>query len=384
MISVNLMNTDIPFHEITEKTGIPSKRLEAGLARGAIRVTEEGGMNALIFKKSLMDLEAGTVIYTGDEVEVIRGFPKIRRTLLLAPTLMEHFRDSVAVEEKMNGYNVRITRLSSGDTVALTRGGHVCPFTTRKALELMDLDGFFSDHGDLVVCGEMVGRDNPYVSQDYPEVGSLGFRVFDLREKNTNKPLPIKEKRDLLESYDLPPVRLFGIYPVEDAAEEVADIIRALGKEGREGVVMKDPSMDLPPLKYTSSQAHARELAYAFSYPFDFGRPFFFSRVIREGFQAYELDESDEETLERAHRLGEAIIYPMLERIKAIADGEAAYEDTIIDVEDRETAEEFIRHLVHLGVSATLADYRDGKATVRRFYQATTDRINNYLEGGLY
>jgi len=378
------MNSDIPFDLIQERTGVPSSRLKVAFARGSLRLLESAGLQALLFKKPLGDLEAGTVIYLGDETEVIRGFPKIRRTLLLSPTIQEHFRDRVAVEEKMNGYNVRIACLSSGETVALTRGGHVCPFTTRKAQELLELDEFFREHPDLVICGEMIGRDNPYVSQDYPEVGPLGFRVFDLREKNTNRPLPVEERRALLDSYGLPNVRLFGVYPIEEAASEVADIIRALGMAGREGVVMKDPSMEVPPLKYTSSQAHARELAYAFSYPFDFGRPFFFSRVIREGFQAYELDESDDETRERARRLGEAIIYPMLERIKSISAGEAAYEDTVIDVEDRETAEEFIRHLVRLGVSATLADYRDGRATIRRFYQSTTDRINNYLKGGLY
>ncbi|AAB85710.1 conserved protein [Methanothermobacter thermautotrophicus str. Delta H] len=381
---MNSMNSDIPFDLIQERTGVPSSRLKVAFARGSLRLLESAGMQALLFKKPLGDLEAGTVIYLGDETEVIRGFPKIRRTLLLSPTIQEHFRDRVAVEEKMNGYNVRIACLSSGETVALTRGGHVCPFTTRKAQELLDLSEFFREHPDLVICGEMIGRDNPYVSQDYPEVGPLGFRVFDLREKNTNRPLPVEERRALLDSYGLPNVRLFGVYPIEEAASEVADIIRALGMAGREGVVMKDPSMEVPPLKYTSSQAHARELAYAFSYPFDFGRPFFFSRVIREGFQAYELDESDDETRERARRLGEAIIYPMLERIKSISAGEAAYEDTVIDVEDREAAEEFIRHLVRLGVSATLADYRDGRATIRRFYQSTTDRINNYLKGGLY
>jgi len=378
------MNSDIPFNLIQERTGIPSSRLKVAFSRGSVRLLEVRGLQALLFKKPLGDLEAGTVIYLGDETEVIRGFPKIRRTLLLSPTIQEHFRDRVAVEEKMNGYNVRITCLSSGETVALTRGGHICPFTTRKAQELLDLSEFFREHPELVICGEMVGRDNPYVSQDYPEVGPLGFRVFDLREKNTNRPLPVEERRALLDSYGLPNVRLFGIYSIEDAASKVAEIIRALGREGREGVVMKDPSMDLPPLKYTSSQAHARELAYAFSYPFDFGRPFFFSRVIREGFQAYELDESDDETRERARRLGEAIIYPMLDRIKSISAGEAAYEDTVIDVEDREAAEEFVRHLVRLGVSATLADYSDGRATIRRFYQSTTDRINNYLKGGLY
>ena len=374
---------DIPFERISEKTGVPAERLETSFKKGSSRLLESGGLRALFFKKQVMDLEAGTVAYLTGEPEVIRGFPKIRRTLLLSPAIEKHFTESVAVEEKMNGHNVRIASVS-GRILALTRGGHVCPFTTEKAKELMDLQEFFRDHGDLVICGEMIGRDNPYVSHDYPEVGPLGFRVFDIREKNTNTPLPVMDKRRILESYELPAVRLFGIFPVEEAPGRVAEIIRMLGADGREGVVMKDPEMKLPPLKYTSSQAHAREIVYAFNYSFDFGRPFFFSRVIREGFQAYELDESDEETLERAHRLGEAIIYPMLKRIKSIAEGEPACEDTVIDVEDRERAEEFLRHLSRLGVSATIADYRDGKATIRRFYQSTTDRITNYLEGGLY
>lgn len=146
---------------------------------------------------------------------------------------------------------------------------------------------------------------------------------------------------------------------------------------------MKDPSMELPPLKYTSSQAHARELAYAFSYPFDFGRPFFFSRVIREASRPMNSMNQMMKPLKGTPPRGGNNI-PHAREDKEHISWRGAYEDTVIDVEDREAAEEFIRHLVRLGVSATLADYRDGRATIRRFYQSTTDRINNYLKGGLY
>lgn len=82
----------------------------------------------------------------------------------------------------MNGYNVRIASVDS-KIVALTRGGYLCPFTTQKVQEFMDLDKFFKDNPNLVICGEMLGTANPYVSHYYPEIGELGFRIFDVREK---------------------------------------------------------------------------------------------------------------------------------------------------------------------------------------------------------
>ena len=370
-------------NKIATALGISPERLERAIRRRGVKFYKSINP-ALLFKKDLMHIESGTVVYiTDDKLEIIRGFPKIRRTLILSPTIEKHFKDKVAVEEKMNGYNVRIASVNS-KIIALTRGGYLCPFTTQKVQEFMDLDRFFKDNPNFVICGEMIGTANPYVSHYYPEIGELGFRIFDVREKATNKPLPVKEKRKLLKDYDLPMVRLLGTFPVKKAPEKIKEIVKKLGEEGREGVVIKDPQMVLPPIKYTASQAHANEIKYAFTYPFDFGRAFFFSRVIREGFQAYEMGESDDELRERAHRLGEAIIYPMVKTIKKIAEDGIAHEDTTINVSSRKEAREFIKHLHALDVSATIIDYKDGEAVIRRFHQATTDRTKNFLEGGLY
>jgi len=138
------------------------------------------------------------------------------------------------------------------------------------------------------------------------------------------------------------------------------------------------------PLKYTASQAHDREIRYAFKYPFDFGRAFFFSRVIREGFQAFEMNESDEELKERAQRLGESILMPMVQIISHVSQDNPAAEDLVIGVGSKDEAEEFVRFLHNLGVNATLIKFKDGKAVIRRVHQATTDKITNYLKGGLY
>jgi putative ATP-dependent DNA ligase len=175
-----------------------------------------------------------------------------------------------------------------------------------------------------------------------------------------------------------------GIYSVEDAPTKILELVKRLGENGREGVVIKDPQMELPPLKYTSSQAHDDELVYAFKFPFDLGKAFFFSRVIREGFQSFEMQESIEEMKERAQRLGESILYPMVDTIEHVSADEVAGEDLVMDAESPEEVEEFLRHLRDLGVVAVLVKYEDGKAVIRRVHQSTTDKISNYLDGGLY
>jgi putative ATP-dependent DNA ligase len=53
-------------------------------------------------------------------------------------------------------------------------------------------------------------------------------------------------------------------------------------------------------------------------------------------------------------------------------------------VKSQYEAEEFIRHLRELGVIAILVQFKGDKAIIRRLHQSTTDKINNYLNGGLY
>ncbi len=369
--------------EVSKILNISSQKLEEAYWKGIIKNYQKHNLEAIQFRKGLGSVEAGTMVINGDTIQVIRGFPKIRRTLMLKPALKKHFLKEVAVEEKMNGYNVRITQIDN-KIIAFTRGGYICPYTTRKAKEILDLEDFFQENPEMVICGEMVGTLNPYVSHYYPEVGKLGFRIFDLREKQTNTPLPVKGKRDLLGEYELEPVRLLGIFPVDEAPEKIIEIVRDLGANNREGVVMKDPMMQLEPLKYTSSQAQASELEYALSYPFDLAQAFLFSRIIREGFQAYEMAESTDELSKRALRIGESILYPMLETIRGVENGEVAAEDLVIEVESQNEAEEFIRHLRDLKVMATLVEIKDGKAVIRRIHQSTNDKVKNYLHGGLY
>ncbi len=370
-------------HELPKLLNVNASNLDRSFKNGNIKFYDSQGVKAIQFRKSVKNIEAGTMVCIGDNIEIIRGFPKIRRTLMLNPSLKKHFNQEVAVEEKMNGYNVRIA-LVNNKIIAFTRGGYICPYTTKKAPEIMEMTKFFADHPDLVICGEMVGTENPYVTHHYREIGNLGFRIFDIREKASNLPMSVNDKIKALEFYGLPHVKLFGIIDIEEAPARIFELVVELGRDNREGVVIKDPQMEIDPLKYTSSEAHNGEIEYAFTYPFDFGRSFFFSRVIREGFQAYELEESEDEIRDRAHRIGEAIVFPMIRTIKHVANDNMASEDIIIHVDEVKEAENFVRHLRELGVVATVHSFSNGKAIIRRVHQSTTDRISNFLRGGLY
>jgi putative ATP-dependent DNA ligase len=381
--SLEISFQDFVVNTLPELLNLTSSQLKNSYDRGNVKYYAQEDIYAVLIRKKIGKIESGTMICLGNEINIVRGFPKIRRTLMLSPSLEEHFPREVAIEEKMNGYNVRIAQIND-KIVSFTRGGYICPYTTKKANQIMDLTDFFHENSQMVICGEMVGTDNPYVSHYYPEIGKLGFRIFDIREKNTNLPLQIWAKRKLLDKYDLPSVHLFGVYQPDEAVDEVKRIIKKLGAENREGVIIKDYKMQITPLKYTSSQAHTSELEYAFSYPFDLGRAFFFSRVIREGFQSYEMRESEEEIQRRAQRIGESILYPMLDTIKLVSHYNTAAEEVVIEVESKEEAEKFIEHLHNLGVLASIKEYKDGKAVISRLHQSTSDKIRNYLDGGLY
>ncbi len=341
-------------------------------------------IEAVRFERKFGEIEEGTVVAkTINGVRVVRGFPKIRRALTLYPSIRKHFEREVAVEEKMNGYNVRIARLGK-NLYAFTRRGYICPYTTERARSLVGMD-FFKDFPDYVLCCEAVGEESPFVPKRIYGIEGLDFFVFDIRKIGTNKPIPVKRKIRICEEYGLNYAPLLGIYSSREAHEEVRKHIRRLGKEGREGVVLKDPEMKIEPLKYTTSETNAGDLRYAFRYFNDYGKDFMFSRIIREGFQSFEFGESEEEFKERCLRLGKAILEPMIESIKAVRDGEWVSEKIRLSFERIEVMELFLKHLRKMGV-----DYRvksiskqDNGAVLHleRVMRSTTDKIRSHLEG---
>ncbi len=331
--------------------------------------------------------EEGTLIAkTTDGVKVVRGFPKIKRALTLYPTIKKYFDGEVAIEEKMNGYNVRVVKFGE-KLYAITRGGFICPYTTEKVRLTFD-DSFFKDYPNLMLCCEAVGEESPYVpSSIYGD--RLDFYVFDVRDMKTNTALPIKEKERICENYGFKMATIFDIVDCRIAHEVVRDVVEKIGKEGREGVVIKDVEMKEPPIKYTTSQANCSDLSYGFRYFGEYGKDFLFSRLIREGFQSWEFREIEDVMNERALRIGKAILFSMVESIRDVKDNGKIYEKMRLRFYDLEVFELFKEHVRRMGVPAKFSDPiqdDDGSYIVHyyKYMKSTTDIVKHILEGNLW
>jgi len=382
---------DEDFIKLSSKTlDLPETKISSILNQRVLQKVSGFYPDYYRFEKGISGFEAGTAVFKhGDNILVVKGFPKIQRAIVLEPAVRVHFEgiSTIAIEEKMNGYNVRIACID-GKVIALTRGGLICPYTTEKVTGEIDPD-FFQAHPNLVLCGEMVGPDNPYVPKNiYPDVKSVSIFIFDIREKTTGKPLTIEQKYELCTRFNIKTVRYYGEYPLQSAAEIITQIIKELGTEDREGVVIKDPGMNHPAIKYTSSQSTNNDLKYAFQFYNDYGRDFFLSRVIREGFQSVEWDDNEEALHDRCCRLGESIIKPMVETIKKRKQGERIAEDVRIRVNNLETAWQFEDHLKRLGVDAQFEEpvFENGQylILIRKINKSTNDRTSALLDGQLW
>ena len=341
------------------------------------------------FDKSVSKIEQGSVLcQRNGSFELIRGFPKIQRAMLLGPALESHFSKikTVAVEEKMNGYNVRVTDIG-GKIAAFTRGGLICPYSTDRARNLLKRD-FFDDHPELVLCGEMAGPDNPYVPKDIYDVESLDFFVFDIRHKDSGAPYLFHERRKLAKKYGFSQVKFFGEFSLNDAPDEIARIIRELGKIQHEGVVIKDPQMILDPVKYTCSQSNCSDLRHAFKFYNDIGRDYFFSRVVREGFQSVEWNESETELQNRCLQLGESILRPMIESIKQVKNGTRIADDVQIRVKDLGVISTYQEYLRRLGVDAVFGEPEpvgdEYLVKIKKQNQSTNDKTESMCKGELW
>ncbi len=314
---------------------------------------------------------------------VVPGFPSIPRTLVVDPGIAGVFEETIYIEEKLNGYNVRIAR-ADGELFAFTRSGYICPFTT-SIVRADPFETFLTEFPDLTICGELIGMNNPYTPHEYEEVNGVGIRVFDLRKNGDGTPLSPETRYERCADYDLPEVPRFGTVEPAEAAERVTELIDDLNERGREGVMLKSADGETQ-LKYTTSATHQADLAHAFSQPFDYGREFLFSRVIREAFQAAERGESAAERRERSQALGEAILLPAIEAVESVEAGERIGDNHEIRG-DPTAIESLITQFLSQGLQLDIREdyYDEGERVVKfcKVARSSQDKIEHYLDGGL-
>ena len=328
------------FKHILLNLGVNEERISILERKGGIVEDEFEGLRYLRFKDSAGQLRRGTIIF--NEHEIILGFPHIKRIVHLENGIRRVFkRKPFYVEEKVDGYNVRIGRI--GDRIlAFTRGGFVCPFSTERIEDFVNFE-FFRDYPDMVLCAEMAGPESPYLVEGPPYVDEdIELFVFDIQEKKSGRFIPVEDRLKLVEEYSLPGVESFGMYDL-GKIKELRELIDWLSENRREGIVMKSPDMK------------------------------HIERRVKEDFDEY------------AKALGRALLEPFVESIWDVSTGEGIEEIFTVRVKRIETAHRMVSHFERLGLKIHIEEIENigdyWRITFKRVYPDATREMRELWNG---
>jgi len=372
---------------VADALGIARERVEHLARHRTIRYRVFRGLLYASLRREVAGHPEGTTIVFGRGWwRLIPGYPSIQRIVLPSVALPRHFVDKIVVEEKLNGYNVRVA-LIDDRIVAVTRGGFICPYTTSRLERVLGdkLKAMLRELGpeDHVVAGEVIGLENPYTRYFYPEAPRFGYFVFDVFRGD--KPLPPGRRDEVTEKHSIQHVPVLGVLDKNDV-KGFRRIIERLNMEGREGVVVKDPEYRVPPLKYTTPATNIGDIRYGMRFFMEEGRSFLFSRLLREIFRAYEEGLSGPKLDAVALELGRAALQPAVETVKKVAAGDMVYEEFELEFAGRDELEEFIDYMQGLGVDIVLVEAREENGVLRakmRKMKETWIQVRRMLETGL-
>ena len=369
------------FRAILLKLGLSEDRLEVLEGKDGIVEDEFDGIRYVRFRDSARGFRRGTVVF--ENGDVVLGFPHIKRIVQLENGIKRVFKNRpFHVEEKVDGYNVRVVKVMDR-VLALTRGGFICPFTTERMLDFIS-DEFFKDYPNLVLAGEMAGPESPYIVEGPPYVKEdIKFFLFDIQEKGTGRSLPVEERLKLAEEYGIPHVETFGLYD-RSKVGELSELIERLSGEGREGIVMKTPDMKRI-AKYVTPYANINDIRIGSHIFFDLPHGYFMGRIKRLAFYLAEKRIKGEEFDEYAKALGKALLRPFVESIHEVANGGEVEEVFTVRVKSISTAHKMVTHFERLGVKIHIEDIEEVKPywriTFKRVYPDATHEIRELWNG---
>ncbi|ABN70526.1 ATP dependent DNA ligase [Staphylothermus marinus F1] len=361
-------------NKLSDALGIEYEKLSKHIGR-SIRLMKYGELNYVVFRRDLLGYREGTTILLGEEPLIVHGYPSIQR-LAFIEGVSKHMIDNVVVEEKMNGYNVRVVYYMN-NIYAITRGGYICPYTTARIRKLYskNIKLAYQEYPDTILVGEVVGTENPYVIYDYPEARGFDYFIFDTMKKDKLQPLRIRD--EIAEKYSLKTVRILDIINKRDI-DRLKTIINRLEKERREGVVLKDPYQRVPPLKYTTIYINIRDIWEGMRYPFDEGRGYLFSRIVRLIAQGYEYDWNNTELDRIALKLGRAILEPAINSLKKRANGEIIASKYTLVFPSEDDLSKYIEYAESIGMDfifRVVEKREDGCIVVELFKMKETHNI---------
>jgi len=357
------------------------KSLEQAMDRGKAERHEFDILSYTRLTDPVGQVPKGSVVL--EDGAVIPGYPSIARIQALDPGLARQLSGPFWVEEKMDGFNVRIFQFQ-GEIYALSRGGFVCPFSTDRCEDLLD-PAIFEAEPDIVLCAEIVGPDNPYLEGHSPQVqNDVALYVFDMMRQNQESFLSQSERMQRLERYGLPQAEIFGRYQADDLAALRALIVN-LDEEGREGLVLK-PEDGSQRAKYVTGRSNSYDMSVTGLGMLDQPPEYFINRLLRMGL--FMSEHGQQEDHDRLNELGHAIMQGLFQAVEMSKHGGRVSHHYRCRFNRRENADRFIEHIeltggqrvkVQRGMPRRKDDHWELK--FERIHQRMTGTLNNALKG---
>ena len=334
--------------KIVSKVNITESLWNESLKDRSIMPDEFDGITYYRIVKKVGELKKGTVV---TDSGVIYDFPRIARIMHLENGIELAFNNPFYVEEKVDGYNVRIVKVHD-QVFAFTRGSYVCPFSTDRLVDFFDYENFFKENPDLIVCGEIAGPENPYNRESPPYVAEdVSFFAFDIRTKNSDRQIPVEKRYKLFDEYKIPTVTRFGRYTSSDI-KDLKKHIQSLNEKGCEGLVFKPTDASEKIVKYVTAGSCLRDMKVTSSLMVEYQAEFFTNRMLRSLFYLLEHDiPLNEEFL---NKTGEALLQPLFESVKKVAKGEMIIEKFKVRFNKKQNIKKLFEHFHKCKVDASL------------------------------
>lgn len=366
-------------HDVVKQIGISESMWHESMERHDVVCEEFDGISYCRVTKKIGALGRGAIV---TEDGILFDFPRIARILHLEHGIRNAYTQPFYIEEKVDGYNVRIARVR-GRVLVFSRGAYICPFSTDRIVDFLDVKKIFDDNPGLIVCGEFAGPDNPYNTEHPPYVKEdVRFFAFDLMMMNKPRKIPVDERYRIFDTYRIPTVRRFGQFSASDISA-LKEVVKELDETGCEGMMMKPVNPAEKILKYVTLGSCLRDIHVTAPLMAEMASEFFTHRIIRAAMFIHE----------HAHilqpevftQLGEALLKPIYENVAKAARSEVIDEKFLLRFREEKNIQRMIEHLYKCKVKFEvlsknkIGDYWHVKFA-RKCY-ATYQILQKHLEG---
>jgi putative ATP-dependent DNA ligase len=252
-------------------------------------------------KKNFKGFNYGEVIL--DNNTILPQYPSIYRCYNLKKAIRNHFQENeyFIVEEKIDGYNIRIIKFNN-EIFCFTRGGFICPFTNELINQYPQIKHFLNHNPDKVICAEVIG-ENPYNTLSIRMYGLKSeIFVFDImkikdvycKSRKKNFLLSTEEKLAYFETYKFKTVPIVGKFTVKDY-NALKNIIKEMNSSKKEGIVLKSSENRKKYVKYATPYADIEAITDHISKCFECDTAHFRKRLFLIGSYIVEFGDNKDE-----------------------------------------------------------------------------------------